>query len=58
MYLDECGFFCWTLEDEDRGLSQDMPLAQIKARKKFADTLPPTVFPALSRTSLKFSPQA
>ena len=33
LYLDECGFFCWTLEDEDRGLHQEMPLTQIKARK-------------------------
>lgn len=41
MYLDECGFFCWTLEDEDRGLSQDMPLAQIKARKKYGQTAIP-----------------
>lgn len=41
MYLDECGFFAWTLEDEDRGLSQDMPLAQIKARKKYGQTAIP-----------------
>lgn len=41
MYLDECGFFCWTLEDEDRGLSQDMPLATIKARKKYGQTAIP-----------------
>lgn len=41
MYLDECGFFCWTLEDEDRGLSQEMPLATIKARKKYGQTAIP-----------------
>lgn len=41
MFLDECGFFCWTLEDEDRGLTQDMPLATIKARKKYGQTAIP-----------------
>lgn len=41
MFLDECGFFCWTLEDEDRGLVQSMPLATIKARKKYGKTAIP-----------------
>lgn len=42
LFLDECGFFCWTLEDEDRGLRQDMPLNQIKARKVYGKTAIPT----------------
>lgn len=33
LITDEGGFLCWTLEDEDRGLHQDMPLGQIRARK-------------------------
>lgn len=41
MFLDECGFFCWTLEDEDRGLVQTMPLATIKARKVYGKTAIP-----------------
>lgn len=41
MFLDECGFFCWTLEDEDRGLVQSMPLATIKARKVYGKTAIP-----------------
>lgn len=41
LYLDECGFFCWTLEDEDRGLHQDMPLSQILAKKKYGQTAIP-----------------
>lgn len=42
LFVPECGFFCWTLEDEDRGLRQDMPLAQIKARKVYGKTAIPT----------------
>lgn len=42
LFVPECGFFCWTLEDEDRGLCQDMPLAQIKARKVYGKTAIPT----------------
>lgn len=41
MFLDECGFFCWTLEDEDRGLVQSMPMATIKARKVYGKTAIP-----------------
>jgi hypothetical protein len=41
LFIDECGFFCWTLEDEDRGLRQDMPLNQIKARKVYGKTAIP-----------------
>lgn len=33
LLTEEGGFLCWTLEDEDRGLHQEMPLNQIKARK-------------------------
>lgn len=33
LLTEEGGFLCWTLEDEDRGLHQDMPLNQIKAKK-------------------------
>ena len=29
LFVDEGGFLCWTLEPEDRGLHQDMPLTQI-----------------------------
>lgn len=33
LLTEEGGFLCWTLEDEDRGLHQEMTLTQIKARK-------------------------
>lgn len=33
--------FCNTLEDTDRGLTQDMPLSQIKKRKVYAHTAIP-----------------
>ena len=33
LLTDEGGFLCWTLEPEDRGLTQDMPLAQIQRIK-------------------------
>ena len=29
LLTEEGGFLCWTLEDEDRGLRQEMPLTQI-----------------------------
>ena len=35
-------FECMTLEDEDRGLTQDMPLSEITAKKVFAKTAIPT----------------
>ena len=41
LFIDECGFFCWTLEDEDRGLTQDMPLAKIQAVKVYGKTAIP-----------------
>lgn len=34
-------FFCNTLEDKDRGLSQDQPLAVIKAAKVYGETAIP-----------------
>lgn len=40
--LEECGFLCWTLEDEDRGLTQDMDPAKIKAVKVYGKTAIPT----------------
>lgn len=33
LFVDEGGFLCWVLEPENRGLHQDMPLSQIKAKK-------------------------
>lgn len=35
-------FFCNTLEDKDRGLTQDMPLAVIKAAKVYGETAIPS----------------
>jgi hypothetical protein len=35
-------FYCYTLEDVDRGLTAAMPLADILARKQFAQTAIPT----------------
>lgn len=55
LYVDEGGFLCWTLEDEDRGLRQDMPLAQIKARKvKGATAIPKGTYRVQLRVSPKF----
>ena len=39
---DEGGFLCWTLEDTDRGLTQDMTLEQIRRRKVYGQTAIPT----------------
>lgn len=41
LLVDEGGFLCWVLEPEDRGLRQDMPLSQIKARKVAGKTAVP-----------------
>lgn len=41
LLTDEGGFLCWTLEDEDRGLTQDMPLAQIQRMKVYGETAIP-----------------
>ena len=35
-------FFCHTMEDKDRGLTQNMPLAEIKKRKVYAKTAIPS----------------
>ena len=50
---DEGGFLCWTLEDEDRGLTQDMPLAKIKAVKVYGKTAIPA---GRYRVELRVSP--
>lgn len=34
-------FECYTMEDKDRGLSQDMPIDQIKAKKVYGQTCIP-----------------
>lgn len=41
LVLDECGKLCDILEDEDRGLTQDMPLETIKAIKVYGKTAIP-----------------
>lgn len=41
LFVEEGGFLCWTLEDEDRGLTADMSEAQIKAIKKYGETAIP-----------------
>ena len=54
LFTDEGGFLCWTLEDEDRGLTQDMPLAKIKAIKVYGKTAIPT---GRYRIELRVSPK-
>lgn len=51
--IDECGYFCDTLEPENRGLHQDMPLPMIKARKVYGKTAIPA---GRYRIKLKVSP--
>lgn len=41
VYVDS-SYFCDSLEDKDRGLSQDMTLAEIKAKKVYGKTAVPT----------------
>lgn len=54
MSTNEGGFLCWTLEDEDRGLRQDMPLQQILAKKvKGATAIPRGRY----RIQLRVSPE-
>lgn len=49
---DEGGFLCWTLEDTDRGLRQDMPLEEIKRRKVYGQTaIPAGRYPIQMRVS-------
>lgn len=55
MFTDEGGFFGWTLEDEDRGLRQDMPLPQIERIKvKGKTAIPKGVYRGQVRISPKF----
>ena len=51
---DEGGFLCWTLEDTDRGLRQDMPLEEIKRRKVYGQTAIPA---GRYRIQLRVSPR-
>ena len=41
LFVEEGGFLCWTLEDQDRGLTQDMPIEKIKAIKIYGKTAIP-----------------
>lgn len=54
LLLDEGGFFCWTLEPESRGLTQDMPLPQIERIKVKGKTAIPT---GTYRGRLRVSPK-
>ena len=55
LFIDECGFFCWTLEPEDRGLTQDMPLEKIKAVKVYGKTaIPKGRYPVELHVSPKY----
>lgn len=53
LFVDEGGFLCWVLEPENRGLHQDMPLAQIKAKKVKGKTAIPA---GRYRIKVKVSP--
>lgn len=35
-------FFCWTIEDKDRGLTKDMPVSNLLTIKKYGVTAIPT----------------
>lgn len=54
LFVDECGFLCWTLEDQDRGLTQDMPVEKIKAVKIYGKTAIPK---GRYRIELRVSPK-
>lgn len=41
LLLDECGYLCDTLEDEDRGLTQEMPVSMIQTLKVYGQTAIP-----------------
>lgn len=47
-------FFCNTIEDEDRGLMQDMSLNEIRERKVYGLTAIPT---GIYRVSISYSPR-
>lgn len=52
---DEGGFLCWTLEDEDRGLHQEMALPQIQRIKvKGKTAIPKGTYKIQLRVSPKF----
>ena len=52
LLTDEGGFLCWTLEPEDRGLTQDMPLELIKRIKvKGYTAIPKGTYPIELRVS-------
>lgn len=42
LFTEEGGFLCWTLEDQDRGLTSDMDPEKIKAIKVYGKTAIPT----------------
>ena len=54
LLIDECGFFCWTLEPEDRGLTQEMSEAMIKRIKVMGQTAIPK---GTYRVRLRVSPR-
>ena len=54
LFLEESGFLCWTLEDEDRGLTSDMAPAKIAAVKVHGRTAIPT---GRYRVELRVSPK-
>ncbi len=55
LLTEEGGFLCWTLEDEDRGLHQEMPLTQIKAKKvKGKTAIPKGTYKIQMRVSPSF----
>ena len=41
LLLDECGYLCDTMEDEDRGLTQEMPVSMIQTLKVYGQTAIP-----------------
>jgi hypothetical protein len=47
-------FFCYTLEDADRGLDQGMSIAEIHANKKYGKTAIPT---GLYTFAMEYSPK-
>ena len=59
LYIDE-EYFCDTIEDRDRGLRQDMPLVEIKSKKKANETAIPAgrYQVTLAVKSPRFSPKA
>lgn len=56
LYIDN-EFFCWTLEDKDRGLTQDMSIGEIQSKKIYGETAIPkgTYKITLDVVSPKFS---